>query len=69
MCTYDAFCTNLRILKKRLQHFIIKQPTHFVIRDVVFYFPRENIQKHLRKNGILLVVKISFLSSVEILYY
>lgn len=44
MCTYDAFCNNLRILKKRLQHFIIKQPTHFVIRGVVFYFPRENIQ-------------------------
>ena len=44
MCTYDAFYNNLRILKKRLQHFIIKQPTHFVIRGVVFYFPRENIQ-------------------------
>ena len=44
MCTYDAFCNNLRILKKRLQHLIIKQPTHFVIRGVVFYFPRENIQ-------------------------
>ena len=70
MCTYDAFCNNLRILKKRLQHFIIKQPTHFVIRGVVFYFPRENIQTFKKdNNGILLVVKISFLSSVEILYY
>lgn len=44
MCTYDALCNNLRILKKRLQHLIIKEPTHFVIRGVVFYFPRENIQ-------------------------
>ena len=59
MCTYDAFCNNLRILKKRLQHLIIKQPTHFVIRDVVFIF-RAKTYKQLRKNGILLVVSISF---------